>query len=303
MPLAPLGRSDCAASFIALSLTVASNLEFGTVWSTSRHLTARGAAHALLHRAEGIGEVAAHLALVGDAGEAAGARQHGEQRQLGQGHRRVAVVGEQDVVGRQRQLVAAAGRRAADRAEILLSGGCARILHGVARLVGELAEVHLVRVGGAGQHADVGAGAEHAVLAGLEHHHLHLGVLETQPLHGIGKLDVDAQIVRVQLELVALEQAGVLVDVHQQFGHVAVELQLPVTVAGRLGLEVDALGHDGVTPTVCRADILARRGRRCSTHALLFLLFSSKCIIMQDRPEENLRSRTARMADRSAAAG
>ena len=75
------------------------------------------ALHAFLHRAEGVGAVAAHLALVGDAGQAAGAGQHGQQRQLGQRHRRVAVVGEHDVVGRQRQLVAATGRGAAHGAD------------------------------------------------------------------------------------------------------------------------------------------------------------------------------------------
>ena len=181
------------------------------------------ALHALLDRAEGIGQVAPHLALVGDAREPAGARQHGQQRQLRQRHRRVAVVGEQDVVGRQRQLVAAARRRAAHGADVLLAGGAARILHGVARLVGELAEVDLVGVGGAREHADVGAGAEHAVLAGPEDHDLHLGVLEAQPLHGVGELDVDAQIVGVELQLVAVEQPGVLVDVHDQLGDLAIE--------------------------------------------------------------------------------
>ena len=42
MPRAsPPGRSDRAASSAAASLTAASNLELGTAWSTSRHLTAR----------------------------------------------------------------------------------------------------------------------------------------------------------------------------------------------------------------------------------------------------------------------
>ena len=198
---------------------------------------------ALLDRAERVGQIAAHLALVGDAGEAAGARQHGQQRQLGQRHRRAAVVGKQDVVGRQRQLVAAAGRRAAHGAEVFLPAGAARVLHGVARLVGELAEVDLVGMRGAREHADVGAGAEHAVLAGFQDHHLHFRVLEAQPLHGIGELDVDAQVVGVEFQLVAVEQSGVLVDVHDQLGHLAIELELPVAIAPRLGLEVDACCH------------------------------------------------------------
>ena len=91
----------------------------------------------------------------------------------------------------------------------------ARILDAVARLVGELAEVDLVGVGRARQHADVGAGAEHARLARAQHHDLHLRVLEAQPLDRVGELDVDAEVVGVELELVALEQAALLVDVHE----------------------------------------------------------------------------------------
>ena len=165
-----------------------------------------GALHALLDGAERIGQVAAHLALVGDARKPAGAGQDGEQGQLGQRHRGVAVVGEQDVVGGERQLVAAAGGGASDGTQVLLAGAGAGILDGVARLVGELAEVDLVGVGGARQHADVGAGAEHPVLAGPQHHRLHLRVLEAQPLHRVGELDIDAQVVGVELELIALEQ-------------------------------------------------------------------------------------------------
>ena len=79
------------------------------------------------------------------------------------------------------------------------------------------------------------------------------GMLEAQPLHGVGELDVDAQVVGVELELIALEQAGVLVDVHDQLGDVAVEFQLPVAVARGLGLEIDAFGHDGATPNRLRS--------------------------------------------------
>jgi hypothetical protein len=45
------------------------------------------AAHAFGHRAEHVGEVAADLALVDEAREAAGAGQHAEQRHFGQRHR------------------------------------------------------------------------------------------------------------------------------------------------------------------------------------------------------------------------
>ena len=72
---------------------------------------------AFLGGAEHVGMVAPHLALVGDAGEAAGAGQHREQRQLGQRHRRRAVVDQHDVVGGERELVAAARRGAVHDAD------------------------------------------------------------------------------------------------------------------------------------------------------------------------------------------
>ena len=75
------------------------------------------AAHAFGRRAEHIGEVVAHVALVGEARQAAGARQHAEQRDLGQRHRRRAIVDQQDLVAGERELVAAAGAGAVDRGE------------------------------------------------------------------------------------------------------------------------------------------------------------------------------------------
>ena len=94
-------------------------------------------------------------------------------------------------------------------------------------------------MGGAGEHADVGTGAEHARLGRAQHHDLDLGVLEAQPLHGVGELDVDAEIIGIQLELVALEQAAILVDIHGKRRHLAVDRQLPMTIAGGIGLEID----------------------------------------------------------------
>ena len=171
---------------------------------------------ALLGGAEHVGMVAPHLALVGDAGEPAGAGQHREQRQFRQRHRRRAVVDQHDVVGRERELVAAAGRGAVDHADGREAGGFARVLDAVAGLVGELAEVDLVGVGRARQHADIGAGAEHARLARAQQDDLHLRMLEAQPLDRVGKLDIDAEVVGIELELVALEQRALLVDVHEQ---------------------------------------------------------------------------------------
>src|SRR3984957_1190238 len=67
-------------------------------------------------------------------------------------------------------------------------------------------------------------------------------MLEAQPLHCVGKLDIDAEIVGIQLELIALEQAAILVDIHGQGGDVAVDAELPMPVARRIGLKIDVLG-------------------------------------------------------------
>ena len=106
---------DCAASSLrALGDGLLELARRDTTSSTRPHSTARLPLHALGERAEHVGQVAAHLALVDEARQAAGAGQHAEQRHLGQAHRRVAVVDEQDLVARERQLVAAAGARAVD---------------------------------------------------------------------------------------------------------------------------------------------------------------------------------------------
>jgi hypothetical protein len=96
-----------------------------------------------------------------------------------------------------------------------------------------------VGVGRSGQHADVGAGAEHAILARAHDHDLHTGMLEAQPLHRVGQFDVDAEIVGIQLELITFEQPAVLIDVHGQRRDIAVDIQLPMPVVLRIGLKID----------------------------------------------------------------
>jgi hypothetical protein len=96
------------ASACAFSGTRSANRDSGTVSSTSRHSTARRPFTPLAEAAEDVGEVAPHLALVHDARQAAGAGQHGQQRDLGQAHRGRGVVHQQDLVAGERQLVPAA---------------------------------------------------------------------------------------------------------------------------------------------------------------------------------------------------
>src|SRR6266852_5448600 len=74
------------------------------------------------------------------------------------------------------------------------------------------------------------AGAEHARLAGAQQDHPHLRMLEAQPLDSVGELDVDAEVVGIELELVAFKQRALLVDVHRERGDVAVDLELPMAV-------------------------------------------------------------------------
>ena len=193
---------------------------------------------ALLGRAEEVGAVTAHPALVDEPREPAGAREDGEQRYLGERHRGVAVVGHDDPVGRQRQLVAAARAGAVDAREVDLPRLGRRLLDRVARLVGEFAEVHLPAVRRLREHADVGARAEDPLLARGHDDRADLGVLEPEPLHRVVELDVDAEVVGVELQLVPGHEPAVLPHVQREPGHRAVEGQAPVLVARRLGPKV-----------------------------------------------------------------
>ena len=200
-----------------------------------------GAAHALGDAAEEIGAVAADLALVDQPGQPAGAGQHREQCYLRQRHGGRAVIGHQDPVGRQRQLVAAARRDPGDHRQPDLPGVARGILDGVAGLVGEAAEIHLRAMARLRQHRNVGAGAEDALLGRGDDDGADRRVLEAQPLHGIVELDVDAEIVGIELQPIAGRQP-LLLDVEEQGRDLAIDLELPVAPGGDPGLEVDATG-------------------------------------------------------------
>jgi hypothetical protein len=76
-------------------------------------------------------------------------------------------------------------------------------------------------------------------------------MLETQPLHGIGQFDIDAEIVGIQLELVAFEQPAILIDIHRERRDVAIDGDFPMLIARRIGLEID------VFRTACENAIFA----------------------------------------------
>jgi len=64
-------------------------------------------------------------------------------------------------------------------------------------------------------------------------------MLEAQALDGVVELDVHAEVVRVELQLVAGREPAVLPDVHGQRGDRSVESEPPVLVPGRLRSELD----------------------------------------------------------------
>src|ERR1700687_1991003 len=62
-------------------------------------------------------------------------------------------------------------------------------------------------------------------------------MLEAQTLQGVGELDVDAQIVGVELELIARLQAAILVDVERERRDRDFDLQPPGGVAVGMRIE------------------------------------------------------------------
>ena len=72
-----------------------------------------------------------------------------------------------------------------------------------------------------------------------------LRMLEAQPLHRIIQLDIDAEVVGVQLQLVAGREAAILVNIHRERRDRPIEAQLPVAIFCGLGAKID---HRELTP-------------------------------------------------------
>ncbi|MNT46965.1 hypothetical protein D3C72_1836410 [compost metagenome] len=118
----------------------------------------------------------------------------------------------------------------------------AGVFDAVAGFIGELAEVHLPGMGGQAQHEDIGAGTEDAVFHAGDDHAAHFGMLEADALQGVVQFDVHAQVVGIQLQLVAGTQAAVFGHIHGQGGDRTVECQAPVAVLRGLGPEINPAG-------------------------------------------------------------
>src|SRR5262249_26138997 len=81
---------------------------------------------------------------------------------------------------------------------------------------------------------DVRARAEHAIELRGEHDALDLGMLEAQALDRVGELDVDGEVVRVELELVAGPKRVIAIDRHHQRRDLAARGQPPVPIPARV---------------------------------------------------------------------
>ena len=142
---------------------------------------------------------------------------------FGQRYCRSAIINQHDMVGGKREFVAAARSVAVDCADVDLLRVFRSVLDCKTRFVCELAEVHLGAMSRLSEHADIGASAEYIVLAGLDHDAAHFRMFKAQALHRVVQFDVDAEIIRIELELVIAEAAR-LIDIHDEIRDVPVAL-------------------------------------------------------------------------------
>src|SRR5439155_10522459 len=92
------------------------------------------------------------------------------------------------------------------------------------------AEVHLPGMAGQSKHEDIGTRAEDSILEARNHDGTHLRMLETDALDGVVELDVNAQVVRIELEFVALEDSAIFRDIHRQRRNRPGKAQTPMPV-------------------------------------------------------------------------
>jgi hypothetical protein len=70
-------------------------------------------------------------------------------------------------------------------------------------------------------------------------------MFEADALHGIVQFDVDAQVLGIELEFVAVPEAAVLGDVERKRGHRTRKGEFPMPVPGGIGAVIDGgfIGH------------------------------------------------------------
>src|SRR5690606_26127888 len=116
----------------------------------------------------------------------------------------------------------------------------------VAGLVGEFAEVDLPGMARTPQHEDVGARAEDPVLRAGDDDRAHPRMLEPDAIEGIVQLDVHAEVVAVELQLVAGPDSAVFCHFQLQPRDLAVHRETPVPVLVWIRAIVDPGGAGGV---------------------------------------------------------
>ena len=149
------------------------------------------------NRAEDIGQIPAHPALIGHACKASRSGKHSEQRNFGQAHCGRAIIDEDDLVAGESQFVSSSCRRAVARGQELHTRAVARVLNPITGLVRELAEVYLPGMRRAAQHIDICARAEDPLLGAGEHYRPNFRMFKTNTLQRVVQFDVDAKIIGV----------------------------------------------------------------------------------------------------------
>jgi hypothetical protein len=64
-------------------------------------------------------------------------------------------------------------------------------------------------------------------------------MLEAETLDCIVQFDIDAQVIGIQLELIARVERSVFIDVHRKRSYRAVKAELPMAIAGGSSSKID----------------------------------------------------------------
>ena len=80
------------------------------------------------------------------------------------------------------------------------------------------------------QHPDVRARAEHLFLGRLHDDNFDFRMLKPHPLHDVGQLNIYAQIIGIEFQLIAVKQPALFVHIHDQVGNVTFIFNAPMPV-------------------------------------------------------------------------
>ena len=83
---------------------------------------------------------------------------------------------------------------------------------------------------GYAEHENVGTRAKNFFLGAGHNHRADFRVLEANAADGVVQLNIDAEVVAVELELVTRTQAAVFINIDRQRGDGSIEAQFPVFV-------------------------------------------------------------------------